>query len=72
MRVIAINEYRNDEPIAVVEIPDGLTAMQTFCEWARQATFTKWTQYSTDEKIMEESMFCWSELEVVTLIPRKG
>jgi hypothetical protein len=67
MKVIAICEYDNDYPIAVVQIPEGLTADQTFIKWIRGQRFGRMSRKNgsniSDQEILELP-FLWQELEV--------
>lgn len=70
MKCIAINEYKNDWPVAVVKIPDGKTADQTFVAWfklhSNQASYAEEHNWS-DEQIMQEALYVFSELTVQIL-----
>jgi len=62
MPCIAINEYDNDWPIAVVQIPEGKTADETFVMWYRQY---RGSQKNLSDQQILELPFAWEELEVL-------
>ncbi len=70
MKTIAINEYKNDWPVAVVKIPDGKTAGQTFISWfklfSNQSDYAKKHGWS-DQKILQEALYVYSDLTVLVL-----
>lgn len=60
MKVIAICEYDNEYPIAVVQIPEGSTDDETFVKWYR---LDHMNSKLSDQDILEQP-FLWQELEV--------
>lgn len=70
MKVIAINEYGNDWPIAAVKIPDGKTAEETFVAWFRaysaQRSYAKRENW-TDADIIQKAENIWQELTLIEL-----
>ena len=65
MNVIAINEYDNDFCVAVVEISEGKTADETFCEWYRQNDNEK--SLATNEELLDDDWYIFEELEIIKL-----
>lgn len=63
MQVIAINEYGNDWPVAVVAIPEGKTADQTMAEWVRRRNPSRYKDWA-DDKVLEDCLYVHSELPV--------
>lgn len=64
MNVIAINEYENDWPVAVVKVPEGTTGEEIFLKWLKSKG--SWAGMS-DQKILEEALFAFSELKVIEI-----
>lgn len=66
MHVIAINEYENDWPVAVVQIPENMTGDETFVAWVRKKNPKHWDG-KLDEDVLNEAMYVFSELTVEVL-----
>lgn len=60
IKVIAINEYKNDWPVGVAVIPPGKTADEVFVEWVRQ--HSSWASEPNNQKILDECLYVCSEV----------
>lgn len=64
MQVVAITGRKEDYAVAVIEIPEGKTADQTFCMWYR--TQYRSAQGRNDQEIMDDNTeYAWVELTVL-------
>jgi hypothetical protein len=68
MNVIAITGRDSDFAVAVVQIPEGKTADETFVAWVRAGCNGGSSGYEvdgwSDEKIMREVEYAWQEMPI--------